>query len=315
MLPEVQGGFGDQERERETVLRLASGQSVPVSISISIIRDRQGAMMGHALVVRDQREVTKLRHHIVISGRLAAAGEMAAGIAHEVNNPMAFIQANLNLLYRHLDEIDAQLAKELPEASLSPALDVGRERIEEALEDIAQVASIVREVRDFAHAGSGGGQIEDVNQLADSAVRLARLQLGERVQVRRDYGELPLIPCVGQDLKQLFLGLVLNAGRAVGESGTIRFTTELRADHIAVLVEDDGCGIAPKTLERVLDPSFESSALDEGTNLELAIANQIACRHGGSMSIESESELGSRQGTRVTICLPVASESQCTSSY
>jgi len=314
ILPAAQEGFGDHERERETALRLANGERVPVAISISILRDRQGDLMGHVLVVRDEREVAKLRHHLVISGRLAAAGEMAAGIAHEVNNPMAYIQANLNLLRRDLDEVEVQLAKGLPESSLSSALSRGRRQIEETLEGIGQVASIVREVRNFAHNGPGGGQPEDLNQLVDSAVRLARLQLGERVQVRRRYGELPPIMCIGQDLKQLFLGLALNAGRAVGESGQIQFATELRADHIAVLVRDDGCGIAPKVLERALDPRFESPAVGEGTDLELAIANQIVSRHGGSMFIESESEPGPHQGTQVTICLPVAPESRCTPS-
>jgi PAS domain S-box-containing protein len=288
--------YNAEIRDRETLLRLAWGPALPVSVSTSILRDRQGFALGLVLAVRDHREMVELRRHLVTSARLAAVGELSAGIAHEVNNPIAFIQANLNLLLRHCDEVRSK------SRSFGAALVEAPALIDDSLRGVERVASIVREVRGFSHGGMGRRQPAELSELLDGALRLAAHRIRHCAVVERHYAtDLPRVECAGQDLKQVFLSLILNAARAVGDTGTIRLITECRDNQVVVRIEDDGCGIAPDQLERIFDPIVTPLAVGEGRGLGLSISYQILREHGGEISLESEPGAG----TRVQVSLPL----------
>jgi signal transduction histidine kinase len=277
-----------------------SGRRVPVSVSASAIRDRQGNLLGRVLVLRDLREVADLRTRLVTSARLAAVGELAAGIAHEINNPLAFVRSNLS----QLDSLWKVVLGEIGEAGRKRLAEVVKdveELVGESLEGVDRAAEIVKGVKSFAHAGSEKRELADLNQLLDDVLRVASPQLRERVAVVRDYEDLPPIPCSSQPLRQVFLNLVLNASQAVAMEGTIRVATCSIDGGVAAIVEDDGCGIPPELIDRIFDPFFTTKPVGEGTGLGLGIAYQIIEQHRGKITVDSQPG----RGTRFRVHLPL----------
>jgi signal transduction histidine kinase len=278
--------------ERECQLLHASGDRIPVSITSSALRDRHGYPIGTVLVIRDLREVADLRSRLVMSARLAAVGELAAGIAHEINNPLAFVRANLSQLQGHWKMLQSQLDPASGDDRLVEVLTDGREMIEESLEGVNRAAEIVRGVQGFSHCGHGAREAADLNQLLDSVLRMASTQLRERSRVESHYSDLPPILCAPQELKQVFLNLILNAGHAIEEKGLIRVQTERIAEAVMISVEDDGCGISPEVLDRIFDPFFTTKRVGDGTGLGLGIVYQIVRSHGGEIRVDSRPGAG-----------------------
>jgi PAS domain S-box-containing protein len=283
----------DDAPQRHCELVTASGGREPVSISSAALRDRRGAAVGGVMVVRDLREVVSLRNRLLLSGRLAAVGELAAGIAHEINNPLAYVRANLSLLRQHWEALGARVEKTDGSDESTELLAEGEELIEESLEGVARAADIVRDVRGLAHAGRRQWEVASLDALIDGVLRMAAPQLRDHVRLEKCYAPTPPIFCAPQELQQVFLNLVLNAGQSIGCSGTLRIVTEPDGDGVTVRFEDDGCGIAPDVLSRIFDPFFTTKPVGKGTGLGLGIAYEIVRRHGGEITVQSEVGRGS----------------------
>jgi signal transduction histidine kinase len=249
------------------------------------------------LVLRDSREVTDLRRRLVTAGRLAAVGELAAGIAHEINNPVAFVGSNLATLREYF----AELAKEHGrEARSGDLLRDGEELIEDCLEGVARVKQIVHDVKGFAHAGEERSFVS-VNSLLDSALRVARPLLPGGARLEQYLSDVPHVHASARHIQQVFLNLLTNAAQAIEPTGTIRVQTSRAAGGVLVRVSDDGCGMGPEVLERVFDPFFTTKDVGEGTGLGLAISYQIVRSHGGEIRIDSTPG----KGTGVRVYLPM----------
>jgi len=285
------------------ILRL-SGGSIPVGVGASPLRDRRGNELGLVVVLRDLREVDALRERVVTAARMAAVGELAAGIAHEINNPIAFVRSNLSQLRGHWKTLRSELAAADGALALRDLVMDGDALIEESLEGVDRAAEIVRGVRGFSHVGSGERVPTDLNLLLDEVLQMVSSRLRGRVTLECNYVELPRVRCAPQELKQVFLNLLVNAEQAVADGGRIRVATSKGRDFVGVLVEDDGCGIAPELIERVFDPFFTTKPVGVGTGLGLGIAYQIVKSHAGEIRLESQPGIG----TRVRVRLPVGAD-------
>jgi PAS domain S-box-containing protein len=290
-LPDLAVELAGDVEELGCQLVSLSGESIAVSLSSAILRDRDGAPVGQVISVRDVREVVALRNRLVMSGRLAAVGELAAGIAHEINNPIAFVRANLNQLEKQWETLGARLGVE-GDASSEETLREGHELIEESLSGVSRVASIVQDVRGFAHAGTDRDALTDVNALLEMSVRVAAPRLRYSARLERDYGVVPAVRGNSQELKQVFLNVILNAADATGEEGTIRLVTRPEDGHVVVSVQDDGCGIAPEVCDRIFDPFFTTKPAGQGLGLGLSLSYEMVRRHGGDIEVESRPGAG-----------------------
>ena len=278
--------------EHECQLIADTQQPIAISLSSSFILDRRGDPVGQVLVVRDLREIAALRSGLIMSARLAAVGELAAGIAHEVNNPIAFVQSNLNQLPAHWEAAEKSMEPE--------TFQKGWELLEESLEGASRVAAIVKNVRGFAYAGLGERETADVNDLLIATLRIAEPHLRHHADVEHRFGRIPLLLSQAQELKQVFLNLLLNASHATAKNGSIRISTEFLDPNIVVRIEDDGDGMESDVLERIFDPFFSTKKVGEGMGLGLSLSYQMVKNHGGEIRVESEPG----KGTCFSVFLP-----------
>jgi PAS domain S-box-containing protein len=291
-------------REQRCELSTSAGGRLPVAVASRLLCDRRGSPLGLVLVLRDLTEVAALRDRLLLSGRLAAVGELAAGIAHEINNPLAFVRANLSMLRQHWGSLAVELEKAGAGDACAALVAEGEEIVDESLEGVNRAVAIVRDVRGLARGGSERSELADLHGLIDGVLRIAAPQLRERIRIERSYGAIRPVRGAPQELQQVFLNLVLNAAQAFDEAGTIRIATELEGDCVVVRVEDDGCGIAAEHLPRVFDPFFTTKPVGEGSGLGLGIAHGIVRSHGGEICVESR--VGG--GSRFSVLLPIAAD-------
>jgi PAS domain S-box-containing protein len=301
-LPDLELNPAEESLDRETELFSADDEKIPVSVSSSPLRDDKRDVIGCVIAVRDLREVVALRNRLVTSGRFAAVGELAAGIAHEISNPATFVRANLEQLRRDWSRLVAASEKLDSQVDLDSLFCEGEEMLEESLEGVDRIACIVRDVGAISHAGVGNSQLVNVNELLENAVNVAALSFS--VTVERCYSDIPRVSGAPQQLKQVFLNLLLNALQAIGDYGNIRLVTDFANGDVVIRIEDDGCGIPEESMERIFDPFFTTRPVGEGTGLGLALCYQIVRNHGGEISVRSRVGVG----TSFRVRLPAAPE-------
>jgi two-component system NtrC family sensor kinase len=289
-------------REMECELR-GNGSPVPVALSALVLRDRRGMLIGLVVLLRDLREVLGLRKGLLTSARLAAVGQLAAGIAHEINNPLAYIGANLRALREQWTELARSFrAGEAEKPDLDALFDEGIAMLDESLEGVDRTATIVRDVRVFSHGGSERRERLAPNDLLERALRVAEPHVRRRARVERAYGDVPEVEGSRRELEQVLLNLLINAAQAIDGGGVVRVSTAFHGGEVEFAVADTGCGIPGELLERIFDPFFTTKPAGEGTGLGLSISHEIVRRHGGRILVDSD--VG--RGTEVRIRLPAA---------
>jgi PAS domain S-box-containing protein len=305
----------DMVRMRERVAALATGERFPPSTYTAVRPDGSSILAEIASIVTEHdgapavlafaRDVTarsNLQAGLERAERLAAVGRLAAGMAHEINNPLAFISLNAEALERKLDGILPQGAERDEVMGLLSQLVRGSER----------VAGIVRDLKSFSREGEGEAEYGPLalEPVLASAIRMVEHEIAPRGRlVRRRSESVGASIRVHGDprrLEQVFVNLLVNAAQALPEGGrgTIGIRESATAREVTIAVEDDGAGIAPEHLGRVFDPFFTTKPVGVGTGLGLSICHGIVSAFGGSMSIESE--LG--RGTTVRVELARAED-------
>jgi len=265
--------------------------------------DRRDEALQESLV-----ELHHKQNQLIQSEKMASLGQMAAGIAHELNNPISFVMSNLTTL----QEYSGTIRTALQQLRTSAAGDVDREDLEFMLEDLdplldesvdgcRRVRDIVLNLKGFARTDEHTPSEVDINDCVRSTLKIVWNELKYRCQVVEDLGELPLLRCYPGKINQVIMNLLVNAAHAIETEGTITIRTRATADEVVLEVADTGSGIAPHDLTRLFEPFFTTKPPGKGTGLGLYICHGIAESHGGRL--EATSEPG--QGSRFRLHLPL----------
>jgi PAS domain S-box-containing protein len=270
--------------------RHKDGRLLTLRESIYPVRDPTGTVRAVEVIAYDVSTELESRKQLMQADRLASLGSLAGGIAHEINNPVAFIGL-----------ASGQLLKMLDPTVRSDARESARQLIEEIGEAAARVATIVGELKLFTRIPEGALVTPvDVNRIVQMAVTLSSAELRRRARVEMNLGELPLVAGEYAALGQAFVNLMLNAAQAIyarrdaaPRANFVRISTFVAEGAIVVRVSDTGVGIEPRVLPRIFDPFFKTKAAGEGAGLGLAIAHNLVRRVGGDIRVTSEPGEGS----------------------
>jgi len=253
--------------------------------------------------------------------KMASIGQLAAGVAHEINNPMGFISSNLTTMGKYMQKLGAfetavieavqnrgdqetvALLNDLrAKMKINFILNDLQTLLDESQDGAERVRCIVRDLKSFSHEDEAQSKPFSINECLDSTLNMARNEIKYVADVERDYDPaLPLLNCYPQKLNQVFMNLLVNAAHAIERHGAIRVKTFSEGGNIVVCISDTGKGIAPENLTRIFEPFFSTKEVGKGTGLGLSISYDIIKNHGGAISVESE--LGT--GTTFTVRLPL----------
>jgi len=270
------------------------------------------------------RKLTDAQSQLLQSGKMAAIGQLAAGVAHDVNSLIGFITSNLNTLDSYLKDIFAVVAAyEAAErgscadcAHLDATRTLVREKeidylrsdsvqlMDESRDGLTRVSRIVRDLKNFSRPDESTLQWADLHQGLDSTLNIVRNEIKDKCAVKKEYGELPLVWCSPFQINQVFMNLLVNAAHAISEKGEITIRTGRQGNRVFVAVSDTGTGVAPEHISRIFEPFFTTKPVDKGTGLGLSVAYGIVQKHQGR--IEARSEIG--KGTTFTVWLPIVAE-------
>ena len=291
----------------DTVYRHRDGSDVAVNIAGSSLHDSEGRFIGSLAVVRDMTERKKLQAQLNVSDRMASVGTLAAGVAHEINNPLSAVMANLDFIAESLERHTFAETEQRPGREDWTVGIVGP--LEDAREAAHRVRVIVRDLMMFSRAGpSDLNEAVDVKKVLESTVRMAWNEIKHRARLVCNYGEVPLVGASEARLGQVLLNLVVNAAQSLpegrAEQNAISLLTWFDRNRQRVIVEvsDTGCGISPEHINRIFDPFFTTKDVGVGTGLGLAICERIVTDLGGELTVRSE--LG--KGTTFSVALLVA---------
>lgn len=255
------------------------------------------------------------------SEKMASIGQLAAGVAHEINNPIGYVHSNLGSLQEYLRSLftvieayERALRAPDPKA-LIPEIDDIRQRFDidfisrdlpqlmaESREGIERVTRIVRDLKDFSYSGRDESwKLVDLHAGLESTINIIWNELKYKVTLERRYAELPMIECLPSELNQVFMNMLLNAGQAIADRGNIIVSTGVEGDEVWVEFEDNGAGISPELRQRIFDPFFTTKPVGRGTGLGLSISYGIINKHHGRIDLDSTPGIGSR----FRIVLPV----------
>lgn len=248
------------------------------------------------------------------SEKLASVGRLAAGIAHEINNPIGFIRSNLSTAASYVESLHriggliesgadaAALQNAWREEDMAFLQQDLRDIFEESIAGADRIAAIIKDLKGFSRIDDSSEENADINQIILQVCRVATAELRDKIEVVLDLGEIPPLRCYPGELGQVFLSLLINAIDAITGAGKIQIRTRLKAGHIYIDVRDSGCGIPASALPNIFEPFFTTKDIGKGMGLGLTVCRNIIQAHKGSLDIKSK--LG--EGTLVSIVLPLS---------
>lgn len=278
-------------------------------------------LQRHAELRQAYLRLNGTQEKLLQSEKMASIGQLAAGVAHEINNPIGYVHSNLGSLQEYLRSLFTVIeayerALHAPDPKqMLPEIEEIRGRLDidfitrdlpqllaESREGIERVTRIVRDLKDFSYSGRGDSwRRVDLHAGLESTINIIWNELKYKVTLERRYAELPLIECLPSELNQVWMNLLLNAGHAIGERGSIVVSTGQEQDMAWVEFRDSGPGIAPDVLKRVFDPFFTTKPVGSGTGLGLSISYSIINKHHGRIDVDSVPG----EGSAFRVWLPV----------
>ena len=267
------------------------------------------------------RKLEATQAQLLQSEKLAAIGQLAAGVAHEINNPMGFIHSNLATLRNYAESLLTLIsAYEEAEPHLAHSTEVlekiGRTKrdtdlpflsqdmralIVESIDGADRVRRIVQDLRDFSRVGDVDWERVDVHGCLESTINMVWNEIKYKAELVRDFGDLPAIECIPSRVSQVFMNVLVNAAQAISERGKITIKTRVVGDSVEIAISDTGSGIPPDALPKIFDPFFTTKPVGKGTGLGLSVSYGIIQSHGGDIEVASRPG----EGSTFTIRLPV----------
>ncbi len=284
-----QGQQGQQGPQDSDYIGLVFSDSAPLA--------RQGDLA---------EQLEQANRQLLQSEKLAAIGQLAAGVAHEINNPIGYVSSNLKTLADYvrdmllvLDSVDtAENLDDLRQYKQKIEYDHIRCDIEDLLgeseEGLQRVKQIIKALKDFSYIEEEEFHFADLHGCLDSTLNLINSELKYKVEIRKDYAELPHIECLPSQINQVIMNLLLNAGQAIEQSGIITLRTGQADEWVWLEVEDTGKGIEPHLLNRLYEPFFTTKPIGKGTGLGLSLSYNIVNKHGGRIEVTSTPGVGAR---------------------
>lgn len=266
-------------------------------------------------------ELKEAQLQIYQQEKMASIGQLAAGVAHEINNPMGFINSNLGSLDKYISRINEyfklldddcnmkastlsdEIIAERKRLKLDRILNDAHELIVESQDGAARVRRIVADLKSFSRVDQAEQGLVNINEALETTINIAWNEIKYVADLERNFGEIPEILCYPQQLNQVFLNLLVNAAHALGSKhGIINVKTWQDEDNVCISVSDNGCGIAQENLTKIFEPFFTTKEVGKGTGLGLSISFDIIKKHGGTITVDSEIDIG----TTFTVKLPVS---------
>ncbi|MCE2027570.1 hybrid sensor histidine kinase/response regulator [Sessilibacter corallicola] len=280
------------------------------------------------LVNRRTRELTETNQRLkethsqlMQAEKMASLGQLAAGVAHEINNPLAYVNSNLQMLDDYCKDIGA-LIQAYSELLVDKKDDKSFENIaqltrkinpeflfedinqilHESLSGVKRVKKIVNDLKTFSHPEQKIWQQTDINQSLDSAINIANSTLKYKARINKEIEDLPPIDCIAPQINQVFVNLLVNAAQSIQDRGEITIVTQaLNNESIQVKIADTGIGIDKENQSKIFDPFYTTKPVGEGTGLGLSVSYGIIQAHNGTIKVDSKKG----EGTTFTITLPI----------
>jgi two-component system NtrC family sensor kinase len=274
-----------------------------------------------------ERQLQESQAQVIQQEKMASVGLLAAGVAHEINNPIGFITSNLSSLEKYTDKLvkfiefqekiiekcaDEDARTTLAEMKLQIKLDYLvndlRDLIAESLYGSRRVSKIVQDLQTFSRSDSSEAVPSDLNETIRSTINMVRHEIKYVAELDLQIEDLPQVVCQPQHIGQVIMNLLMNAAHSIQGKGLISLTASQVGDSVEISVTDDGCGILPEHLERIFEPFFTTKEAGRGTGLGLAISRDIVRKHSGELLVESSND----KGTTFTVRLPIYPKTRIT---
>ncbi len=336
-------------------IKRVDGSVIHVELSGRLVRDADGNPGGHEGVLRDVTDRKQLEGSLIEEAKalekvqaeleatnldliesyaelkstqsqflqrekMASIGQLAAGVAHEINNPIGFITSNLGSLSKYVEKLNSfvqaqgqaiedgaaeEVRNQIRELKRSLKVDFIvddiQDLIEESLEGAGRVKRIVQDLKSFSRVDEAEFKHADINECIESTLNIVWNELKYKATVNKDLGDLPAIKCYPQQLNQVFMNLLVNASHAIDEQGVIDIRSWTEDGSIFVTISDNGCGISEENLTKLFEPFFTTKEVGKGTGLGLSITYDIVKKHDGEVTVQSK--LG--EGTTFKVRLPI----------
>ena len=301
----------------------------------------QGSLIGFRGVTRDitqrefaqeelkaaYQELKSTQAQLVQSEKMASIGQLAAGVAHEINNPLGFISNNMEILGQYIDyylEIQRMVEsqkKSIEAGDLQKAQAIAQEidKFEKEIDldhvntdlgnlmqhtqrGLERIQKIVLDLRTFAREGNDVVDFIKIEDVIDGVLSIAYNEFKYKAELKKDYGDTPPLRCSAQKLGQVFINLLVNASQAIKEKGEVEIKTYVQGEYVCVDIRDSGEGISPENVKKIFDPFFTTKPVGQGTGLGLSVSHEIIKKHGGEIKVQSK--VG--EGTTFTVMLPLS---------
>jgi len=316
----------------ETQMRTATGRLIWVQL-IAYASSPSSPKAGVWWLLQDRSEVTRAQEELVLnyldikktnarlaeaqgqllqSEKLASIGQLAAGVAHEINNPVGFVSANLSSLRRYVEpllhlislygqvDLHAQsedLQAEIAALRRSADIDFVAEDLPQLLNEsddgLNRVKRIVQDLKDFSRVDHADWQEADIHHGLDSTLNVARHEIKYKADIVKDYGDLPPVRCLAAQLNQVFMNIIVNAAHAIEGHGEIRLRTFQQDEQVCIEISDSGKGMSDEVKRRIFDPFYTTKPVGQGTGLGLSLSFSIIKKHGGRIEVDSMPGRGS----------------------